>query len=152
MGVKSGVLHLDDINLDKSYDPWRAYQQSKICNILFTLSLAKRLQGTGVTVNALHPGIIRTEIGRYYKEAYGWPNWLFWMVKALIAPFELWFLKSSNQGAQTSIFCCVDESLDSVSGKYFSDCVERPIVKEMLDESVQKQLWDMSEEFVGSNF
>lgn len=145
-------MHLDDINLEKSYDPWNAYEQSKICNILFTLSLNKRLQGSKVSVNALHPGIIRTEISRYYQEAYNWPSWLFGIIKIFMKPFELWFLKSSKQGAETSIYCCVDERLDSVSGKYFSDCSERPILKEMLDENVQERLWEISEEFVGLKF
>lgn len=152
MGIKSGALHIDDINSEKSYDPWTAYEQTKICNILFTLALSRRLQGSKVTVNALHPGLIRTEIGRYYKEAYGWSEFVYRLVKVLIWPFENWFLKSPLQGAQTQIFCGVDESLEGVSGKYFSDCYERLLLKEVLDERLQERLWKMSEEFVKQKF
>ena len=53
-------MNWDDINNEKNYDTMKAYGQSKLCNILFTLELAKRLSGTKVTVNALHPGVIRT--------------------------------------------------------------------------------------------
>lgn len=152
VGLKSGALRLDDIMSEKSYDPWRAYEQSKICNILFTLALSRRLEGTGVTVNALHPGLIRTELMRYYKEAYGWPDPVYRAARFLTWPFEMWMLKSSQEGAQTSVFCCVDESLDCISGKYFSDCRERPILAAALDEKLQERLWEMSEKFVGMKF
>lgn len=151
--MKEGALNLDDINCENlPYDPWRAYMQSKICNLIFTMSLAKRLRSTNVTVNALHPGIIRSEILRYYKEAYGWSDFTFRSLRFVGWPFEHWFLKSSKQGAQTTIFCAVDEAVEGVSGKYFSDCGEREVMATVLDNDVQQRLWKMSEVFVNSSF
>ncbi len=62
---KRGKINFDDINSTKNYSPWGAYSQSKLANILFTRSLTKRLEGTNVTANALHPGVIKTELGRH---------------------------------------------------------------------------------------
>ena len=66
LGYKRGSINFDDINSEKDYDPMVAYCQSKLANNLFTVALAKRLQGTNVTVNCLHPGIIWTELGRHF--------------------------------------------------------------------------------------
>ena len=148
VGCKDGSLKLDDLNSEKSYEPWKVYQQSKMCNVLFTLELAKRLANTGVTVNALHPGIIRTELVRNYREAYNWSKALFGLIMALGYPFQLWFMKSAKQGAQTQIYCAVSEELDNVSGKYFSDCKERALLPEILDEKLAEELWSKSAKLV----
>jgi NAD(P)-dependent dehydrogenase (short-subunit alcohol dehydrogenase family) len=66
IAYKRANLNLDDLNLEKSYDPWIAYRNSKMANILFTRSLARRLEGTRVTANSLHPGVIVTELGRNF--------------------------------------------------------------------------------------
>ncbi len=65
MGHKWGKINFDDLNLTQNYSPWIAYFQSKLANVLFTRSLAKRLQGTNVTTNSVHPGGVRTELGRH---------------------------------------------------------------------------------------
>lgn len=64
-----GTINFDDLNSEKSYDEGTAYNQSKLANVLFTRELAKRLEGTGVTVNSLHPGVVQTELMRHMKFA-----------------------------------------------------------------------------------
>ena len=148
VGIKDGSLHLDDVNSELSYNPWGAYKQSKICNVLFTLGLAKRLKGTQVTVNALHPGIIDTEIGRYFADAYHIPNFVYKLINIVLYPVKLVLMKSSNQGAQTQIYCSVAPELENVSGCYFSDCKQKQLLPEVMNDEYVEKMWKMSEDFV----
>ncbi|XP_072017683.1 retinol dehydrogenase 13-like isoform X2 [Amphiura filiformis] len=109
----AGGIDFDDINCKKSYDPMAAYGKSKLANILFTRALAKRLKGTGVTTYSLHPGSIQTDLQRTAADQYFWAPLLF--NKFTYA----FFFKTPTQGAQTSIFCAVDESVANSSGKYY---------------------------------
>ncbi|KAG7329991.1 hypothetical protein KOW79_006213 [Hemibagrus wyckioides] len=104
-----GTIKLDDINSEKSYHSRREYGQSKLANILCARSLAKRLKDTGVTVYAVHPGIVRTELKRHMNLG------LLFLWK-MVRPFT----KTSMQGAQTSIYCAVEPALHSHSGGYYS--------------------------------
>ncbi|XP_048778378.2 retinol dehydrogenase 12-like [Ostrea edulis] len=130
-------INFDDINSEKSYSRTQAYAQSKLANILFTRELSKRLKGTGVTANSLHPGVVITELARYipgYNIA--WPLFIF-------------IMKFPREGAQTSIQCAVEETLESVSGKYFSDCAVSKESKAAQDNEAAKRLWDVSVKMVG---
>ncbi|KAG7482476.1 hypothetical protein JOB18_021924 [Solea senegalensis] len=109
---EKGQIHFDDINLDKDYSPVKSYRQSKLANVLFGRELATRLQGTGVTVYSLHPGVIRTELGRHF-----FPNLALW--KRIIAIPLAMLIKTPWEGAQTTIYCAVDESLANDSGLYY---------------------------------
>uniref|UniRef100_A0A8C1YP19 Retinol dehydrogenase 12, like n=2 Tax=Cyprinus carpio TaxID=7962 RepID=A0A8C1YP19_CYPCA len=108
MAHQWGTINLEDINSEKNYDKQKAYSQSKLANILFTRSLAKRLEGTGVTAYALHPGVVQTELWRHLNKPQQAAMWL-------AKPFT----KTSAQGAQTSIFCAVAPELETESGKYY---------------------------------
>jgi hypothetical protein len=110
--------------------------------VLFTRELAKRLTGTKVTVNALHPGVIKTELGRYFPATYGWKAVA---LQFVLLPVVLWFFKSVPQGAQTSIYCAVSEDLNSVSGCYFSDCKQKEILPHGLNQRDAARLWELSE-------
>ncbi|XP_043082350.1 retinol dehydrogenase 12 isoform X3 [Puntigrus tetrazona] len=103
-----GSIHLDDINSEKGYSPRRAYGQSKLANILCTRSLAKRLQGSGVTVYSLHPGVVQSELFRNLSKP----------VQIAVKVFSP-FTKSTVQGAQTTIYCAVEPKLDNESGGYY---------------------------------
>ncbi|XP_067216943.1 retinol dehydrogenase 11 isoform X3 [Linepithema humile] len=112
-----GNINFDDINLEKSYGPWKAYTQSKLANILFTKELARQLAKakiTGINVYALHPGLIPTEIARHSGNTffYGADKcWTFWT----------WLLfKNVVQGAQTTIYCAIDEKAGEETGLYYS--------------------------------
>ncbi|XP_059191968.1 retinol dehydrogenase 11-like isoform X1 [Centropristis striata] len=138
----TGEIYFDDIHLDKDYNHWKSYAQSKLANVLFTRELANRLQGTGVTTYSLHPGVIRTELGRHL-----WPRTPLWK-KVIYTPF-MFFIKSPTEGAQTTIYCAVEESLQNESGLYYSDCAPKTAAPQGLDDEAAKKLWDISASMVG---
>ncbi|XP_056134213.1 retinol dehydrogenase 12 [Lampris incognitus] len=139
---EKGRIHFEDINLDKDYERAKSYRQSKLANVLFTRELAAQLQGTGVTAYSLHPGIIRTELGRHL-----FPTLAIWK-RIFFMPF-LMLIKSPWEGAQTTIYCAVDESLASSSGLYYSDCCPKEPAPQARDDAVAKKLWDLSVSMVG---
>ncbi|XP_018609724.1 retinol dehydrogenase 12 isoform X3 [Scleropages formosus] len=104
-----GAINLDDINSEKSYDAKKAYGQSKLANILYTRSLAKRLEGTGVTAYSLHPGVVQSELWRHLSTPLQ-------LAVKVFSPFT----KTAVQGAQTSIYCAVEPELEKESGGYYS--------------------------------
>ncbi|KAM3877497.1 retinol dehydrogenase 13 [Diretmus argenteus] len=142
MGHTSGHIDFEDINLDKDYTAMKSYTRSKLANVLFGRELAARLQDTGVTVYSLHPGIIRTEIGRHMV-----PTLALWK-RILLLPF-LMLIKSHRQGAQTTVYCAVEESLANVSGLYYSDCAPKTPAPQACDDVAAKKLWDLSASMVG---
>lgn len=133
-----GVIDFDDLNSEKHYDPGAAYSQSKLANVLFTRELAKRLEGTGVTVNALHPGVVDTELGRHMKILNGTFGRI--VLRTLLWPF----LKTPKSGAQTTLYAALDPDLEKVSGVYFSDCKEKKVAPAALDNGTAKHLWEES--------
>lgn len=139
---EKGHVYFDDINLDKKYSREMSYRQSKLANVLFCRELAERLQGTGVTVYSLHPGVIRTELGRHLFPTLA----LWWRIIAM--PF-LMLIKSPWEGAQTTIYCAVDESLADKSGLYYSDCAPKRPAPQAMDAAAAKKLWDLSASMVG---
>lgn len=128
-------LHLDDPNFKKRmYNPWQAYCESKLYNVLFTSELARRLEGTGVTVNAMHPGFVRTGFG-----GRAWYTFAVWLGQLL-------FARSVEKGAETVIWLATDEAAAQASGQYFMDKrARRPSVLAR-DENAQKTLWQLSEQ------
>ncbi|KAK9297922.1 hypothetical protein QLX08_008462 [Tetragonisca angustula] len=143
---KRGKIKLDDLNSDKNYEPGEAYAQSKLANILFTKELANKLKGTGVTVNAVHPGIVRTEIMRYmgiYQHRLGK-----WLVDSLT-----WiFIKTPRKGAQPVLFAALDPSLDNVTGEYFVDNKIAEVSDEAKNDKIAKWLWAVSEKWTKLNY
>ncbi|KAK2193241.1 hypothetical protein NP493_16g04020 [Ridgeia piscesae] len=138
-----GHMHLDDLNLEKDYTAKKAYSQSKLANVLFTRELDRRLKGTGVSVFALHPGVVRTELWRHTGSA-GFA----WYKRMLFKPFIYLCFKTPLQGAQTTIYCTVKEGLEKHSGKYFSDCRLKTPSAEAQDDDKAKKLWDISARLV----
>ncbi|XP_076827602.1 retinol dehydrogenase 13 isoform X1 [Brachyhypopomus gauderio] len=138
-----GKIEFDDLFFDKRpYKSLVSYKQSKLANVLFSRELARRMKGTGVTSYCLHPGIIRTELGRHVES---WSP----MLKAVLFLPCLIFMKTPMQGAQTTIYCAVTEGLESKSGCYFSDCAEREPAPEGKDDEVARRLWEESARLVG---
>lgn len=133
-----GSLDFDDLMADERYAGWRAYSTSKLANILFTTELARRLEGTSVTTNSLHPGVIASGFARNNKGLVGF-------LAKVAAPF----LMSSEDGAKTTIFLAGDPSVSGVSGKYFAKSRVTKPSREARNAAIAKRLWDVSEELVG---
>ncbi|KAH8372625.1 hypothetical protein KR009_001283 [Drosophila setifemur] len=136
-----GSINIGDLNSEKSYSRINAYSQSKLANVLFTRELSKRLEGTGVTVNSLHPGAVDTELQR---------NWAFFL-QYLIRPLVYILFKTSKAGAQTSLYAALDPELETFSGLYFSDCKPKDVAPAAKDEKTAKFLWAESEKWTGVN-
>lgn len=141
---KRGTINKEDLNSENTYDPGKAYNQSKLANILFTRELAKRLQGTGITVNAVHPGIVNTDIMRHSSFYDSWISSL------VLKPIVWLFIKSPHQGAQSTIYAALEPSLETVSGKYFAECRETEVSSEAQDDSLANWLWLVSEKWTNS--
>ncbi|TSK31392.1 Retinol dehydrogenase 12 [Bagarius yarrelli] len=140
---KGGIICFDDLNFTKTkYDSLVSYKQSKLANILFTKELALRTKDSGVSVYALHPGVINTELGRYVQKRHPVLNTLLFIPAFLL-------MKTPNQGAQTSIYCAVTEGLEKYSGCYFSDCQLKEPAPEAKDDTAAARLWDVSSQLVG---
>jgi NAD(P)-dependent dehydrogenase (short-subunit alcohol dehydrogenase family) len=122
---------------NRGYRGFRAYGQSKLANVLFTYELARRLEGTGVTVNALHPGVIGSGFGQTYGGAMS-------VLVKLARPFML----TPEDGARTTVYLASSPEVEGVSGRYFSKC--RPVKSNGISycEASQKKLWALSEEMV----
>ncbi|XP_026219677.1 retinol dehydrogenase 12, like [Anabas testudineus] len=133
MAHSFGSINLEDINSEKSYDKSKAYSQSKLANVLFTRSLAKKLEGTGVTTYSLHPGVVQTDLWRHLNG----PQQFLWK---LATPFT----KNSAQGAKTTIYCAVEPSLENESGGYYSDCAPANCSAAAKDDDVAQKLWELS--------
>jgi NAD(P)-dependent dehydrogenase (short-subunit alcohol dehydrogenase family) len=136
-----GLVHLDDISGAQHYGfGEQAYNQSKLANVLYTYDLARRLHGTGVTVNCLHPGVIRTGIGLNNKGLVGG----FLRIRNL-------FLRGPHDGARTSIYLASSPEVESVSGAYFAECTPKKSSFRSHDLSLQRRLREICAEMTGVN-
>ncbi|XP_039148683.1 retinol dehydrogenase 12 isoform X1 [Drosophila simulans] len=140
-----GQIKVDDINSSEFYDEGVAYCQSKLANILFTRELAKRLEGTGVTVNALNPGIADTEIAR--NMIFFQTKFAQYVVETILRPLLWAMMKTPKNGAQTTLYAALDPDLEKVSGQYFSDCALAPVAPAALDDQMAQWLWAQSEKW-----
>lgn len=138
---KYGNINFDDLNSENSYNKAFCYSQSKLANLLFTLELAHQLEGTGVTVNALTPGIVRTKLGRHVQIPF--------LAKPLFYLASLVFFKSPLEGAQTPLYLACSPEVEGVSGKCFANCEEEELMAKATDNEAAKKLWDISRRMVG---
>jgi len=133
-------LDFDDLQAHRRYNGLLVYDRSKLANIYYTRELARRLEGTGVTVNAVHPGMVRTEfalegdtlfIGLFYR---------------LFGPF----MGTAEKGARTSIWAASTPDLGGASGRYYGDCKEVTPTRLAQDDRIAARLWQVSEQLVAS--
>ncbi len=137
-----GKLILDDLQLKEQFSAMKAYAQSKLANILFTYELARRLNGEGVTVNCLHPGMVRSS---FYDRPSGLKAKLaFGMIKPFLIPVE--------KGAETSIFLAASPEVEGITGKYFVKCMETPSSPLSYDQELAQSLWEISEQMTGFTY
>ena len=133
-----GKFRLKDLPKPGSNRGYRAYGRSKLCNILFTYELARRLEGTGVTVTALHPGLVRTNIARNN-------GILGRVVNGFIGARGV----DSAQGAETLVYLASSPDVGGVTGRYFVDCRAVPSSALSYDAELAADLWDMSARLTG---
>ena len=134
-----GTIDFEDLQGENHYSGQRAYNQSKLANVMFTYELARRLQGSGVTANALHPGVVRTNFGR--EDSKGWMR--------LMLPVIRPFLKSPQRGATTSLYLASSPDVEGVTGRYFANSKPKTSSKASLDAAAAARLWDVSADLVG---
>ncbi|MBO0734903.1 MAG: SDR family NAD(P)-dependent oxidoreductase, partial [Methylocapsa sp.] len=127
-----------DLQFVQHYNGLKAYSRSKLCNILFTRELARRLEGTGVTANCLHPGFVATRFG---GEAGG--------PVSLFLPLAKLFAISPARGAETLVYLASAASAEGLSGKYFYECRPVPPSPEAQDDRAALMLWERSAKIAG---
>jgi NAD(P)-dependent dehydrogenase (short-subunit alcohol dehydrogenase family) len=139
MGHRRGTMDFDDLGYERGYSVMRAYCRSKLGNVLFASELARRLEGTGVTSNSLHPGGVATNIWS------GAPLWAKPIIAIVVRPF----LVSAAEGGKAIVDLAADAGLEGVTGRYFEK--RRPVAPAPLarDESLARKLWDVSATMVG---
>jgi NAD(P)-dependent dehydrogenase (short-subunit alcohol dehydrogenase family) len=136
---RSARINLDDLNLENAYGGWKAYGQSKLANVLFTYELARRLEGTGVTANCMHPGVVGTG---FFNKIGG----LAGKFLRLFAPF----MRSPEKGADTVIWLASSPEVEGVTGKYFVDRKEQATNPQSYDTAIAARLWEVSERMCSS--
>ena len=140
MAHRGAKLDFDDLNWEtRKFSGLGAYGASKLANILFTVELASRLAGSGVTANCLHPGVVATNIFTAFG---GRTGKVFTM---LLRPFML----SPADGAKTSIYLASSPEVANVTGKFFDKCREVPPTPAAQDAAAAKRLWDVSAKLTG---
>jgi len=132
---RNGTIDFDDLQGEKGYKGAKAYSQSKLATVLFTYELARRLEGTGVTANCLHPGVVGTNLGSGVSGAFGV------MVRALTP-----LMKSPEKGAETSVYLASSKEVESVSGRYFVKKAEARSSDASHDQRIARRLWEASAE------
>jgi WW domain-containing oxidoreductase len=131
-------VELDNLSGEKNYARWRAYGRSKLANLLFAVELAGRFEGSKRTANAVHPGVIRTNLGRHMNG----------VMNAGYAAIDLVYAKNIPQGAATTCYVATNADLAAVSGEYFSDCNVAKATRTGRNRELAGQLWKASEELV----
>jgi NAD(P)-dependent dehydrogenase (short-subunit alcohol dehydrogenase family) len=132
---RNGIIDFNDLQGEKGYKTAKAYSQSKLATVLFTYELARRLEGTGVAVNCLHPGVVGTNLGSGVSGVFGFT------VRALTP-----LMKSSEKGAETSIYLASSPEVEGLSGKYFVKKAEARSSDVSHDQRLARRLWEVSAE------
>jgi len=131
-------INFEDVEYRQGYSGWTVYGQSKLANVMFTYELARRLQGTQVTANVLHPGFVDTGFGHNNGG----------VMRSGIAVLQKIMAKKPEQGAATSVYLASSTEVEGVTGKYFSDSKQKKSSAASYDEAAQRRLWELSEQMV----
>lgn len=131
---KNGNINFDDIEGKQQFSGFRAYAQSKLANILFTRKLASTLMGTGITVNALHPGVVATNI--------------FNVIPPFLRPLAKMFMLTPQQGAETSIYLASSPEVANITGEYFNKKKLSLTSQKAQSAELADKLWSLSEQYI----
>lgn len=138
---KVGKIWFDNLHLEGNYGTFRAYGQSKLANIMFTRELARRLDGVGVTVNAVDPGTVATAIAAPGRDSVS-------LVRVILQSLLRPFVRTPDDGAATVVHLAISPEVEGVSGRYFKDRKEIAPAPAALDEETAARLWEISEQLV----
>jgi NAD(P)-dependent dehydrogenase (short-subunit alcohol dehydrogenase family) len=133
-----GTIDFDDLRCERSWSMWGAYSDSKLANVLFTHALARRIDGTGVTANCLHPGTVRTRLGAGANPVFA----LAWTAAKSL-------FRSPASGAETIVHLATHPDGEDFSGAYFADSRAKAPKRQAVDDALAERLWRVSEELVG---
>lgn len=136
-----GTIDFADLQGERDYNGQRAYNQSKLANVMFTYELARRLAGSPVTANVLHPGVVRTNFGR--EDSGGWMR--------VMLPILRPILKSPSRGAATSIYLASSPEVEGVTGRYYANEKPTNSSKASQDTAIAARLWAVSAELVATS-
>ena len=131
---RRGSINFDDLFYEKNYDGFKVYCQNKLANVLFTKALSKHLKDTNVTANALHPGVVQTDIAM--KHGSGWAYWVWKLAKP--------FMSSLEDGAATSVYLASSEEVANITGGFFQKCKQVKPGRVANDEAVEERLYQLS--------
>jgi NAD(P)-dependent dehydrogenase (short-subunit alcohol dehydrogenase family) len=134
-----GRIDFDDLQGERHYSGQRAYNQSKLANVMFTYELARRLDGTGVTATVLHPGVVRTAFGA--EDPTPWYR--------LFLPVVRPFMKTPERGADTAVYLASSHDVAGITGRYFANRKPKTSNKTSYDTAAQARLWQVSEQLIG---
>lgn len=134
-------MNFDDLQGAQTYTMWRAYKQSKLANVMFTYALARRLEGQGITVNCVHPGVVATGLVASISGA-----------ARVLAPFINLFFISARKGARTSIYAAYSQEVAGVTATYFDKCKPAQSDAAADDVAVQERLWRISVDQTGAQW
>jgi retinol dehydrogenase 14 len=134
-----GRIDFDDLQGARNYSGQRAYNQSKLANVMFTNELARRLEGTGVTATAVHPGVVRTNFGAEDQA------WFFALISRAVRPL----LKTPAQGAETPIYLASSPDMDGVTGQFFANRKPKTANRVAYNTGLTARLWQVSADLVG---
>ena len=134
-----GRIDFDDLQSERDYSGQRAYNQSKLANVMFTYELARRLEGTGVTATVVHPGVTRTNFA-----AEDQPRWM-----EVMGPVGRPFMQSPARGAVTPVYLASSPEVEGMSGQYFANRKPKKSSKASYDAAAASRLWRVSAELVG---
>jgi NAD(P)-dependent dehydrogenase (short-subunit alcohol dehydrogenase family) len=136
---RPAAIDFDDLQSERQFVPFEVYGRAKLAMLLTTYALARRLAGTGVTANALHPGITATNIINDVSPP---------MVRPFLGLLKP-FLPTAERGARTALYLATSPAVEGVSGKYFIREKEAPSVPISYDEALQERMWTVSEQLTG---
>lgn len=139
---KWGDIYFEDLSLEKSFRPFKAYGQSKLANVLFAKELSKKLAPYGITVNSCHPGAVATNMGVNRETGFGRG------ITKLLKPF----FRSPEEGAATAVYLATAPSVEGITGEYFYDGKPGKVSRKARDEELSKKLFQWTEDFTGVYF